>query len=472
MNILKHLRDHFIPHADNNYKPHALAHRTMSLYAGLLISLKLLAIFSLGFLPENQALSSALTTRNILELTNYSRESYNEQPLLENPQLDQAAQAKAQDMLDNQYFAHNSPQGRTPWDFIKASGYNYAVAGENLAINFYSAEGVEQAWMNSPGHKANILNKDFQDIGIGIVQGQYNGVKAVFVVQMFGANVDQPFYGQDQFTTPKANDTQNTPIALPNATNIALTQPIINDPGFVLTNQKDAFISGEADGATSVYILVNHVPKFEFPVEKGIFSGTIQLSEGTNVLNAVAFDEQARASQLSSDVTVKLDSTAPAIIKGEIKPIQDQGNLVYKIDVQAQGDPVKVIADIGGEGVMLQPTSTPNEWVGTLSNLQDMLGKITITAFDLAGNTSVAEAANISHSAPDVFGFLANRSQSVSILGKTVSANMVNDFYIYFVLALLVVMGITIAVHRNVQHVSLIAQGSAMIALALIFWVT
>ncbi len=74
---------------------------------------------------------------------------------------------------------------------LRPPGYNYLMAGENLAVNFIQAEDVETAWMNSPGHKANILNKNFANIGIGISQGQFQGHTAIFVVQEFGLAAEQ-----------------------------------------------------------------------------------------------------------------------------------------------------------------------------------------------------------------------------------------------------------------------------------------
>src|SRR4029078_3041745 len=123
--------------------------------------------------------------------TNTSRNSYGLSTLTYNDELAKAAQTKANDMLAKGYFAHNTPDGKTPWDFIQAQHYNYIMAGENLAVNFTEAENVEDAWMNSPGHKANILNKNCEEIGIGISQGNFQGHNAIFVVQMFGTPVEQ-----------------------------------------------------------------------------------------------------------------------------------------------------------------------------------------------------------------------------------------------------------------------------------------
>lgn len=187
----RHVKDHFIPHARNNYHPHILGNRALALFSAALVCVKVCAIALLAFGPILPAFSSAINEANIISLTNQSRESFKMPDLVENQTLDLAAQTKANDMLAKGYFSHNSPDGRVPWDFITAAGYNYLMAGENLAVNFIQAEDVETAWMNSPGHRANILNKNFEDIGVGISQGQFQGHEAIFVVQMFGTPAAQ-----------------------------------------------------------------------------------------------------------------------------------------------------------------------------------------------------------------------------------------------------------------------------------------
>jgi len=186
-----HLYDHFIPHHRNNYHPHILGHKVLGLFSVLLIVVKIFTLSLLSLGPILPAFSSAITSENIISLTNESRKTFSLPVLGESNVLDKAAQAKADDMLAKGYFAHTSPDGRVPWDFIQAAGYNYLSAGENLAVNFVEAENVETAWMNSPTHKANILNKNFEEIGIGISQGQYQGHNAIFVVQMFGTPAEQ-----------------------------------------------------------------------------------------------------------------------------------------------------------------------------------------------------------------------------------------------------------------------------------------
>ena len=90
-------------------------------------------------------------------------------------------------MLEENYWAHFAPSGKTPWDFILGSGYRFTFAGENLAKNFYGSEDVVAAWMASQTHKENILNSKYKDIGIAVVDGVLDGQSTTLVVQMFGS---------------------------------------------------------------------------------------------------------------------------------------------------------------------------------------------------------------------------------------------------------------------------------------------
>lgn len=116
--------------------------------------------------------ASEITPENIISAVNQKRQENGVSSLVENPQLQVAAKNKSIDMIINNYFEHYA-QGRTPWMFIKSQGYDYQIAGENLAMGFETSEGVVNAWMNSPVHRANILNSEFEEIGVGVVRGTY-----------------------------------------------------------------------------------------------------------------------------------------------------------------------------------------------------------------------------------------------------------------------------------------------------------
>jgi hypothetical protein len=106
--------------------------------------------------------------------------------LAESPTLDRAAYAKASDMLLQQYFAHIGPDKKSLSSWLKAAGYRYTVAGENLALGFDSAEAVMKAWQASPTHYANLIDKDFTQIGVSAVSGPYQDTDTTVVAQYFG----------------------------------------------------------------------------------------------------------------------------------------------------------------------------------------------------------------------------------------------------------------------------------------------
>jgi hypothetical protein len=177
---------HFLPHEKNDYVPHVLKHRVLLAYSAILVLVKVLLVVGYAALPVASVYSSAVTTTNVIELTNIARAQAGLPALLPNDRLAAAAAAKAADMLANQYFAHTSPAGLAPWNWIRDAGYDYKYAGENLAVHYFTAEGVQDAWMASPTHRQNIVDDRYKDIGIGVASGTYEGFETTMVVQMFG----------------------------------------------------------------------------------------------------------------------------------------------------------------------------------------------------------------------------------------------------------------------------------------------
>lgn len=180
------LKKYFIPHEDNDHRPHMLRSEAVLFVAIILAGIE--AIFLMqAFLILPRSNFFALIVPNVLvDEANANRESYNFSPLKTNPFLEAAAVDKANDMAGKGYFAHTSPTGLTPWYWIQKVGYRFSYAGENLAVNFIDSSDVTQAWMNSPSHRENILNGNFTEIGIATAQGTYEGHEATFVVQFFG----------------------------------------------------------------------------------------------------------------------------------------------------------------------------------------------------------------------------------------------------------------------------------------------
>jgi len=189
-NIKSKLKMFFIPCEDNHYKPKFLASGNLFYYILVLAILKIIAVSFIAYFP-NTVFFADLTKTALVQLTNQERQSSGLPALKENPKLDEAALQKAQDMLQNDYFAHQSPQGLSPWYWFKNAGYTYKTAGENLAIGFLDSEEVMNSWNNSPTHKENLLNPKFKEIGIAVVKGNFQGSEATIVVQHFGAPISQ-----------------------------------------------------------------------------------------------------------------------------------------------------------------------------------------------------------------------------------------------------------------------------------------
>jgi len=153
-------------------------------FLGLLLVLLQLAVPNISLVKE--ALYSTVFPSVLAELTNVDRETKKLPSLTINPLLQKAAQLKANDMAEKSYFAHISPQGRTPWFWLRKVGYNYHNAGENLAVRFLDSTNVNDAWMNSTEHRNNILSSKYSEVGIATAKGIYKGKETEFVVQMFG----------------------------------------------------------------------------------------------------------------------------------------------------------------------------------------------------------------------------------------------------------------------------------------------
>lgn len=145
--------------------------------------LPMLLIVGLGLIVNSMwssqgvlGVNSDYSANALLDQTNVQRAAQHEKALTLNQQLTAAAQTKANDMAQRDYWSHNSPDGQTPWSFITESGYHYQMAGENLAYGFSNAADAIAGWMNSPTHKANILNDNYQNVGFGVANSpNYRG---------------------------------------------------------------------------------------------------------------------------------------------------------------------------------------------------------------------------------------------------------------------------------------------------------
>lgn len=186
--VLKFLHHISIPSHRNNYRAKAL-HLDF-----LVVLLGVVTVFSLttGWLETTGILgySKDIRVDRLFTLTNEERVSQGLPPLQYNDTLAVAAQNKAQHMFTHDYWAHFGA-GKSPWDFILASGYSYEVAGENLGKGYMYSESLFDGWKNSPTHYANIVRPEYDEIGFAVSNGLLQGEEVTLVVQMFGKQVVQ-----------------------------------------------------------------------------------------------------------------------------------------------------------------------------------------------------------------------------------------------------------------------------------------
>ena len=148
--------------------------------------LSLLSLLIGIFLLPQTAYLSDITPERLIELSNQERKAVGLNSLTANQSLTQAAILKGRAIIETNTFKHTIDDRKfSAW--IREAGYNYSYAGENLAIDFLTSEGVVEAWKNSPLHKKNLLNPYFKEIGISTVTGKFQGQDTTVVVQVFGA---------------------------------------------------------------------------------------------------------------------------------------------------------------------------------------------------------------------------------------------------------------------------------------------
>jgi uncharacterized protein YkwD len=131
--------------------------------------------------------ASDITVRSVIEAMNVSRGLHALPLLREDSRLDKAANDRLEDMEDLAYWAHESPDGRSPFTWLRPAGYDYRAAGENLAAGFETTELLVQSWMESPGHRANILSPGYEDCGVAVIDGSTRGrATGKSIVVLFG----------------------------------------------------------------------------------------------------------------------------------------------------------------------------------------------------------------------------------------------------------------------------------------------
>lgn len=244
------LRLFFIPCQENNYRPKFLMSKWLLWLVVVFVIAKLLTASLFAYLPKTTLftdLLAALTKSALVEMTNQERKASGLAPLTVNPKLEEAAYLKAQDMMGKDYFSHQSPTGVKPWDWLKKVNYKYKYAGENLAIGFLDSEEIIKAWDESSSHRANLLNSNYQEIGIAVVRGNFQGSDTTLVVQFLGSSIKKEAVAPKLTTETKPKET-----APPAETVTPPEKEIL--PGEIKEEPKESLVVGEQGQPTAPQI--------------------------------------------------------------------------------------------------------------------------------------------------------------------------------------------------------------------------
>jgi uncharacterized protein YkwD len=192
----------FLPQTTNNHRPKILHHTSLLFLIAALFFLGASAPKLKNDFSQVLGTTISVSAKELLLITNEKRQEAGVNPLVINEELSAAALQKARHMFKDNYWAHNSPSGVTPWYFFKKVGYDYTYAGENLARGFTVSQDVVDAWMDSRSHRENMLSANYHDVGFAIEQGTLGEENTVLVVEMFGGKVIRP------------NDSKDTPVGI------------------------------------------------------------------------------------------------------------------------------------------------------------------------------------------------------------------------------------------------------------------
>lgn len=183
ISLLAHL---FVPRESNNHRSKLLHHKSIFILILLIVIFSLFIPIVRKTAPNVLGIATNIVVEDLLSSTNQERQEEGIPPLVISEELSKAAKAKARDMFTKNYWAHNAPDGTTPWVFIQKVGYDYVYAGENLAKDFNDSQGVVNGWMASPSHRENMLSHRYNEVGFAVVNGKLNGEETTLIVEMLG----------------------------------------------------------------------------------------------------------------------------------------------------------------------------------------------------------------------------------------------------------------------------------------------
>jgi uncharacterized protein YkwD len=233
-------------------------------------------VFALLFAASASAQQFNGFAQEVLSLVNAERGRAGLAPLVRATELDSAAQKHSQSMADNGFFSHTGLDGSSPFDRMRREGYSFVNAGENIAAGFPAPQAVMDAWMNSPGHRSNILQAAFTEIGIGIA-ARTGTSGPIYWTQDFGSRLGGPPSTTSSPARPVL--TGITPASGPPGSRVALAGRGLGNSGTV------TFAFGRL-----ARILSWSETQVDVEVPDGAVSGDVTIQNAVGVSNGIRFD--------------------------------------------------------------------------------------------------------------------------------------------------------------------------------------
>lgn len=269
-----------------DYKAYLVSRKIVLMLA---VAVILSANFFVGISEKNIVSASGgediINVNNLLREHNLERVNNNLKPLKLNNNLALSATEKANVMIETECWSHYCPENVPPWDYIQKQGYTYRLAGENLAEGFFDVDSVMKAWLDSKTHKENILKPEYEEIGFGIVRGNFKGLENNLVIVVhFGTQNQQAFASTSNL-------------------DIILTEP--KEGAYFTVNEVG--VSGQTNLSNSVEIYNNGILKEVLDVTASNFKGNLdKLNEGKNTLYASTVSQDGLRVK-SNEVNIYVD---------------------------------------------------------------------------------------------------------------------------------------------------------------------
>jgi uncharacterized protein YkwD len=424
----------------------------------------------LALIPAHAQLAT-ITSSRLIELTNASRRQNGLSPLKVSARLSRSAALKAQDMLKRDYFSHYTPEGKPPWSFFEKAGYRYVYAGENLAIDFSSAEEMHRAWMSSTTHRANILHPQYTEIGIAVVSGEFQGRTTTIAVQHFGTPllVPTPTPSPLTQTAARALPPKPTPPPAPPPDRTPPPPPLLTFPlPAALLTGKTITVKGKAEKEAKVIILLNQKRTAETKADaQGNFRTQIPLPPHTEkrvVLTALAIDGAGNRSRPSAPLNIRIDTTPPALPTESVvllpPPHPSSDKLILAFPVPELPSQAEVVM-LGGS-IQLQLDSRLHLAYAKIPRLSRTAQVLTLRLRDAAGNE------NRQTITPSFIAFTDNLDQAPPVKMHTRFLRLVNWGQKITLGTLLVITALAIAnilIYLRRQHPALILNSLISISL-------